>query len=45
MFLIGYLNRMVVLFQWVMYYTTFQRGAWLITSEDEIHPYRDMPNL
>ena len=37
MFLIGYRNRMVVLFQWVVYFTTFQRGARLITSGDEVH--------
>ena len=36
MFLIGYRNRMVVLFQWVVYFTTFQRGARLITSGDEV---------
>jgi len=34
MFLIGFRNRLVVMFLWVWYYTTFQRGARLITSED-----------
>ncbi len=38
MFLIGFRNRMVVLFQWVMFYTTFQRGARLITFEDTSRP-------
>ena len=37
MFLIGFRNRLVVGFQWLIYLTTFQRGARLITSGDEIH--------
>ena len=37
MFLIGFRNRLVVLFQWLVYFTTFQRGARLITFEDTIH--------
>ncbi len=36
-FLIGFRNRLVVLFQWLVYFTTFQRGARLITFEDTIH--------
>ena len=36
MFLIGFRNRLVVLFQWLVYFTTFQRGARLITFEDTI---------
>jgi len=38
MFLIGYRNRLVVMFQWAVYYTTFQRGARLITFEDTPSP-------
>src|SRR5205807_921080 len=34
MFLIGFRNRVVVMFQWVLFYTTFQRGARLITFQD-----------
>jgi len=34
MFLIGYRNRLVVMFQWFVYYTTFQRGARLITFDE-----------
>ena len=34
MFLIGFRNRLVVMFLWIWYYTTFQRGARLITSEN-----------
>ena len=37
MYLIGFRNRLVVGFQWLVYLTTFQRGARLITSGDEIH--------
>jgi NADH dehydrogenase len=37
-FLIGFRNRMVVLFQWVLFYTTFQRGARLITFQDTSTP-------
>ena len=37
MFLIGFRNRLVVLFQWLVYFTTFQRGARLITFEDTMH--------
>jgi len=36
MYLIGYRNRLVVGFQWLVYLTTFQRGAQLITVRDEI---------
>jgi NADH dehydrogenase len=32
-FLIGFRNRVVVLFQWIVYYTTYRRGARVITSE------------
>jgi NADH:ubiquinone reductase (H+-translocating) len=39
MFLIGFRNRLVVGFQWLVYLTTFHRGARLITSGDEIHSY------
>ena len=38
MFLIGFRNRLVVAFQWLVYFTTFQRGARLITFEDTSHP-------
>jgi NADH dehydrogenase len=38
MFLIGFRNRVVVLFQWVLFYTTFQRGARLITFQDTSIP-------
>ena len=31
------MNRLVVLFQWVVYFTMFQRDARLITFEDTIH--------
>jgi NADH dehydrogenase len=31
MFLIGFRNRLVVAFQWIVYFTTFRRGARLIT--------------
>jgi len=37
MYLIGFRNRLVVGFQWMVYLTTFQRGARLITSGGEIH--------
>jgi NADH:quinone reductase (non-electrogenic) len=37
MYLIGFRNRLVVGFQWLVYLTTFQRGARLITFEDTIH--------
>jgi NADH dehydrogenase len=33
--LIGFRNRMVVLLQWVIYYTTFRRGARVITGEKD----------
>jgi NADH dehydrogenase len=33
--LIGFRNRVVVLFEWAMAYVTFQRGARLITGESE----------
>ncbi|HKV02969.1 MAG TPA: NAD(P)/FAD-dependent oxidoreductase, partial [Ktedonobacteraceae bacterium] len=34
MFLVGYRNRVVVIFQWLVYFTTFQRGARLITFDE-----------
>ncbi len=34
MFLIGYRNRLVVTFQWLVYFTTFQRGARLIKGDE-----------
>jgi NADH dehydrogenase len=34
MFLIGFRNRVVVMLLWIWYYTTFQRGARLITAEN-----------
>ncbi len=34
MFLIGFRNRVVVALQWLVYFTTFRRGARLITYED-----------
>ncbi|HJT56861.1 MAG TPA: NAD(P)/FAD-dependent oxidoreductase [Ktedonobacteraceae bacterium] len=34
MFLIGFRNRLVVMFLWTWYYTTAQRGARLITAEN-----------
>jgi NADH dehydrogenase len=38
MFLIGFRNRLVVAFQWFVYFTTFQRGARLITFQDSSSP-------
>ncbi len=38
MFLIGFRNRLVVAFQWLVYFTTFQRGARLITFDDTSRP-------
>ena len=38
MFLIGFRNRLVVGLQWLVYFTTFQRGARLITFEDSSRP-------
>jgi NADH dehydrogenase len=38
MFLIGFRNRLVVVFQWFVYFTTFQRGARLITFQDTSYP-------
>ncbi len=38
MFLIGFRNRLVVGFQWLVYFTTFQRGARLITFQDASNP-------
>jgi NADH:ubiquinone reductase (H+-translocating) len=35
-FLIGFRNRVVVLFQWIVYYTTYRRGARVITSSENI---------
>jgi uncharacterized OsmC-like protein len=40
MYLIGFRNRLVVGFQWLVYLTMFQRGARLITFGDEIHYQR-----
>jgi len=34
MFLVGYRNRVVVIFQWLVYFTTFQRGARLVTFDE-----------
>jgi NADH dehydrogenase len=34
MFLVGFRNRLVVMLIWFWYYTTFQRGARIITSEN-----------
>jgi NADH dehydrogenase len=34
--LIGFRNRMVVLFEWAVAYVTFQRGARLITGTPEV---------
>jgi NADH dehydrogenase len=36
--LIGFRNRMVVLFEWAVAYFTFQRGARLITGESKTQP-------
>ena len=38
LFLIGFRNRLVVAFQWMVYFTTFQRGARLITFDDTSRP-------
>ncbi len=38
MYLIGFRNRLVVGFQWFVYFTTFQRGARLITFDDTSYP-------
>jgi NADH:ubiquinone reductase (H+-translocating) len=38
MFLIGFRNRLMVGFQWLVYFTTFQRGAQLITFPDTSSP-------
>src|SRR5712692_2580305 len=38
MFLIGFRNRLVVAFKWLVYFTTFQRGARLITFQDATNP-------
>jgi NADH dehydrogenase len=38
MFLIGFRNRLVVGFQWLVYLTTYRRGAQLITVGDERRP-------
>ena len=38
MFLIGFRNRLVVGFQWLVYFPTFQRGARLITFQDASNP-------
>lgn len=34
MFLVGFRNRIVVMYIWIWYYTTFQRGARLITYDN-----------
>ncbi len=36
MYLIGFRNRLVLGFRWLVYLTTFQRGTRLITFGDEI---------
>src|SRR6266849_8828587 len=38
MFLVGFRNRLVVMFQWMVYFTTFKRGARLITFDDTSRP-------
>jgi len=38
MFLIGFRNRLMVMFQWMVYFTTFKRGARLITFDDTSRP-------
>jgi NADH dehydrogenase len=38
LFLIGFRNRLVVAFQWLVYFSTFQRGARLITFQDMSNP-------
>jgi NADH:ubiquinone reductase (H+-translocating) len=38
MFLVGYRNRFVVMAHWLWYYSTFQRGARLITFNDTSRP-------
>jgi hypothetical protein len=38
MFLIGFRNRLAVGFQWLVYFTTFQGGARLITFQDTSSP-------
>jgi NADH:ubiquinone reductase (H+-translocating) len=38
MFLIGFRNRLVVGFQWLVYLTTYRRGAQLITVGDDLRP-------
>src|SRR3989441_299263 len=38
MFLVGFRNRLMVMFQWIVYFTTFKRGARLITFEDTSRP-------
>ena len=41
-FLIGFRNRVVVMFLWLWYYTTFQRGARIITSNEVFAPRRNV---
>ncbi len=38
MYLIGFRNRLVVGFQWLVYFTTFNRGARLITFDNTKYP-------
>ena len=38
MFLVGYRNRLVVAFQWLVYFTTFHRSARLITFDETSYP-------
>jgi NADH:quinone reductase (non-electrogenic) len=38
MFLVGYRNRAVVAFQWLVYFTTFHRSARLITFDEALYP-------
>jgi NADH dehydrogenase len=37
-FLVGFRNRLVTIFQWAWTYFTFDRGARLITFENEREP-------
>ncbi len=37
MYLIGFRNRLVRGFRWLVYLTTYQRGSRLITFGDEMH--------
>jgi NADH:ubiquinone reductase (H+-translocating) len=42
MLLIGFRNRVVVMLLWIWYYTSFQRGARLITADEPSPPKRDV---